>query len=106
MLYDFYGELLTEHQKKIYEDVVFNDMSPSEIAREENISRQGVHDLIKRCNKILKDYEDKLHLVERFNNTKKDVNLIKEISNDYKETGNIEKIDEIVEIADRILNDI
>ncbi|MBQ3545715.1 MAG: YlxM family DNA-binding protein [Lachnospiraceae bacterium] len=106
MLYDFYGELLTEHQKKIYEDVVFNDMSPSEIAREENISRQGVHDLIKRCNKILKDYEDKLHLVERFNNTKKDVNLIKEISNDYKVTGNLEKIDEIVEIADRILNDI
>lgn len=106
MLYDFYGELLTEHQKKIYEDVVFNDMSPSEIAREENISRQGVHDLIKRCNKILKDYEDKLHLVERFNNTKKDVNLIKEISNDYKITGNIEKINEIVEIADRILNDI
>lgn len=106
MLYDFYGELLTEHQKKIYEDVVFNDMSPSEIAREENISRQGVHDLIKRCNKILKDYEDKLHLVERFNNTKKDVNLIKEISKDYKVTGNIEKIDEIVGIADRILNDI
>ena len=61
MLYDFYGELLNEHQKEIYEDVVFNDMSPSEIAREEGISRQGVHDLIKRCDKILKDYEEKLH---------------------------------------------
>ena len=48
LLYDFYGELLNEHQKKIYEDVVFNDMSPSEIAREEGISRQGVHDLVKR----------------------------------------------------------
>ena len=58
MLYDFYGELLNEHQKEIYEDVVFNDMSPSEIAREEGISRQGVHDLIKRCDKILKDYEE------------------------------------------------
>ena len=76
MLYDFYGELLTEHQKNIYEDVVFNDMSPSEIAREEGISRQGVHDLIKRCDKILRDYEDKLHLVERFMQTKKDVELI------------------------------
>ena len=75
MLYDFYGELLTEHQKNIYEDVVFNDMSPSEIAREEGISRQGVHDLIKRCDKILRDYEDKLHLVERFMQTKKDVEL-------------------------------
>jgi len=60
LLYDFYGELLTEHQKQIYEDVVLNDYSFSEVASERGISRQGVHDLIKRCNKILKDYEDKL----------------------------------------------
>lgn len=39
-LYDFYGELLTEHQKKIYEDVVYNDYSLTEIARENGISRQ------------------------------------------------------------------
>ena len=38
MLYDFYGELLTEHQRKIYEDVVLNDMSLSEIAEEQGIS--------------------------------------------------------------------
>ena len=89
MLYDFYGELLTEHQKSIYEDVVFNDMSPSEIAREEGISRQGVHDLIKRCDKILRDYEDKLHLVERFMQTKKDVELIKKYSSDVVIETNI-----------------
>ena len=41
MLYDFYGDLLTEHQKSVYEDVVNNDMSYSEIARLNNISRQG-----------------------------------------------------------------
>ena len=64
--YDFYGELLTEHQKQIYEDVVLNDYSFSEVASEQGISRQGVHDLIKRCNKILQDYESKLHLVEKF----------------------------------------
>ena len=34
LLYDFYGELLTEHQRRIYEDVVFGDLSPSEIAGE------------------------------------------------------------------------
>ncbi len=34
LLYDFYGELLTEHQRSIYEDVVYNDMSLSEIAEE------------------------------------------------------------------------
>ena len=57
LLYDFYGELLTPHQQHIYEDVVMNDMSPSEIAQEEGISRQGVHDLVKRCDKILAGYE-------------------------------------------------
>ena len=58
MLYDFYGELLTEHQRKIYEDVVLNDMSLSEIAEEQGISRQGVHDLVRRCDRTLQSYEE------------------------------------------------
>ena len=66
LLYDFYGELLTKHQQSIYEDAVYNDMSLGEIAEEQGISRQGVHDLIRRCDKILLEYEGKLHLVERF----------------------------------------
>ena len=49
LLYDFYGELLNEHQRGVYEDAVFNDLSLSEIADEYGISRQGVHDLIKRA---------------------------------------------------------
>ena len=47
-LYDFYGELLTEHQRSIYEEFVFDDLTLSEIAQEQGISRQGVHDLVKR----------------------------------------------------------
>lgn len=47
LLYDFYGELLTEHQRNVYEDVILNDLSYTEVAEEQNISRQGVHDLIK-----------------------------------------------------------
>ena len=70
LLYDFYGELLTEHQRKIYEDAVYNDLSLSEIAEMQGISRQGVHDLIKRCSRILEGYENKLHLVKRFNEIK------------------------------------
>ena len=66
LLYDFYGELLTEHQKSVYEDVVLNDYSCTEVAQERGISRQGVHDLIRRCDRILEDYEEKLHLVEKF----------------------------------------
>ena len=55
LLYDFYGELLTPHQRRIYEDAVFNDLSLSEIAQEAGISRQGVHDLIKRCDRTLEE---------------------------------------------------
>ncbi len=95
LLYDFYGELLTEHQKKIYEDVVFHDYSLSEIAQEQGISRQGVHDLIKRCNKTLSDYESKLHLVERFMKTKKiaeEMNVLLQSYEQTKENHILEKI--------------
>ena len=70
LLYDFYGELLTEHQRQIYEDAVFQDMSLSELAEEHGISRQGIHDLIKRCDKQLKGYEEKLGLLTRFSRIK------------------------------------
>ena len=95
LLYYFYGELLTEHQKKIYEDVVFHDYSLSEIAQEQGISRQGVHDLIKRCNKTLSDYESKLHLVERFMKTKKiaeEMNVLLQSYEQTKENHILEKI--------------
>lgn len=80
LLYDFYGELLTEHQKKIYEDVVYNDLSLSEIAQENGISRQGVHDMVRRCNHMLTEYENKLHLVERFLVIRSGVDEMKHLS--------------------------
>lgn len=80
LLYDFYGELLTEHQRKIYEDAVYNDLSLSEIAEMQGISRQGVHDLIKRCRRILEGYENKLHLVKRFNEIKEKVRQMDELA--------------------------
>ena len=86
LLYDFYGELLTEHQKKIYEDVVYNDFSLAEIAKENGISRQGVHDLVRRCNRTLQDYEDKLHLVQRFMKIKDNISQLQELSADTKIT--------------------
>lgn len=78
LLYDFYGELLTEHQKQIYEDVVMNDLSYSEIARECGISRQGVYDMMKRSDKILEEYEAKLRLVEKFVHAREEMSVIKE----------------------------
>lgn len=102
LLYDFYGELLTEHQRTIYEGVVFNDMSLSEIAEEQGISRQGVHDLVKRCNKILAGYEEKLKLVQKFNQTKQMVEEIKELAGAYKRTGDKSLIDQIEALSEEI----
>ncbi len=82
LLYDFYGELLTDHQKTIYEDAVYNDCSLSELAEEYNISRQGVHDLLKRCDKILEGYEEKLGLVEKFSILKEKAHRIETLTDD------------------------
>ncbi len=85
LLYDFYGELLTEHQRNVYEDAVYHDMSLTEIAEEYKISRQGVHDLIKRCDKILLDYEKKLHLVEKFRGAKESIARINRLAEEGKQ---------------------
>ena len=83
LLYDFYGELLNKRQQQVYESVVLEDYSLSEVAEELQISRQSVHDMIKRCNKTLEEYEEKLHLVEKFVNIRKHVKEIREIAKRY-----------------------
>ena len=83
-LYDFYGELLNEHQSRIYEAFVFQDLSLGEIAKEEGISRQGVHDIIKRCDKALLEYESKLHLVDKFSKVKDKIREINELTDDSR----------------------
>ncbi len=92
LLYDFYGELLTEHQRRIYEAALFEDYSLSEIAEEAGISRQGVHDLIRRCDKQLHGYEAKLHLVERFTGMKQDVLEIMKLAENQGDLTEIKRI--------------
>ena len=103
LLYDFYGELLTDHQKEIYEQFVLEDLSLSEIAEAAGISRQGVHDLIKRCNKILEGYEEKLHLVERFLSVKEKVEKMNSLLEKESED---ELIQNIRTIAGEILEEL
>ncbi len=97
LLFDFYGELLTDHQKRIYEEAVNEDLSLSELAEEYGISRQGIHDIIKRCDKTLLEYEDKLHLIEKFQKTHE---LADEINKIAKENNYIK----IIELSQNIVD--
>lgn len=85
LLYDFYGELLTRHQQQIYEGIVYDNLSLGEIAQEEGISRQAVHDIVKRCDKILLSYEEKLQLVAKFASIKDKVSQINRLSMLYEQ---------------------
>ena len=76
LLYDFYGELLTPHQKDLYEGYVLENLSLAELAEASGISRQGVHDLIRRVEGTLREYEDKLHLVEKYLKIRNEVQKI------------------------------
>lgn len=80
LLYDFYGTLLKEHKRRIFEDYVLNDYSLGEIAKSENMTRQGVFDMVKRCSRELKEYEEKLHLIEKAERIKKKAEKIQEIA--------------------------
>jgi len=66
LLVDFYGPLLTEKQRNVWDLHYQQDLSLTEIAEVEHISRQAIHDLLKRTERILTEYEDKLGLVHRF----------------------------------------
>ncbi|ABR48899.1 putative helix-turn-helix protein, YlxM/p13 family protein [Alkaliphilus metalliredigens QYMF] len=68
MLYDFYNQLLTQKQREMVDLYHNQDLSLSEIAEEFEISRQAVYDTIKRTEKILYDYEEKLKLLDLFTN--------------------------------------
>ena len=98
-LYDFYGELRTKRQRQVYESVVLEDYSLSEVAQELGISRQGVFDMIKRCNKTLEEYEKKLHLVEKFLYIRRKVHQIHLLTEKYG-------AEDIAKISNEILEEL
>jgi predicted DNA-binding protein YlxM (UPF0122 family) len=73
LLLDFYGLLLTDRTRSILELHYSEDMSLAEIAEQESISRQAVHDTIRRGLKSLLEYEDKLQLIRRFQDQKREI---------------------------------
>lgn len=92
LLLDFYGNLLTDRMRSVLELYLNDDLSLAEIANSEEISRQGVHDTIKRALKQLHEYEEKLGLVARFSSEKKTVDSALDLLN----KGNIEEAKDLL----------
>ncbi|MDO4788238.1 MAG: DNA-binding protein [Johnsonella sp.] len=103
LLYDFYAELLTQKQKRIYAEVVLNDYSISEIARDEGISRQSVSDMIKRCDQLLLAYEKKLGLIKKFTKTKEILESINALAKEFGKNPRAELVMQIEELSERII---
>ena len=65
LLYDYYGELLTQKQKSYFEDYYFNNLSLSEISENDEVSRNAIHKQLKDVEDKLLNYERKLKILER-----------------------------------------
>lgn len=85
---------------------MLNDFSLSEIAQMQGISRQGVHDLVKRCDRTLEGYEQKLHLLERFLKMKEQILKIRALTEEHSNRNGFEAMAEIRAISDEILEEL
>ncbi|MBR6113055.1 MAG: hypothetical protein IKP79_00900 [Bacilli bacterium] len=81
-LYDYYGVLLTDKQKEYFEDYYFNNLSLSEIAENNETSRNAIHKQIKETENKLLAFEDKLKLCQKYEEIKE---VIKDLPSDIKE---------------------
>ena len=113
LLFDFYGSMLTEKQRRIVEYYYNDDLSLSEIAENEGITRQGVHDFVKRAEGQLLEMEQKLGLVHRFREMMDGLQKIDEAAGRIREYNQhyiyAREIDEdakkILEITRRLCNE-
>lgn len=105
LLYDFYGALLKENKREMFEAYILEDYSFSEIALEFGITRQGVHDAIKRGIKKLREYEEKLGLVQRFRQQREEVKKLHQLLTEMNISEQEEKWQEIFAILRDILEE-
>ena len=84
MLFDFYGELLTDRQKEFFDLYYNEDLSLAEIAENAGISRQGVRDVIVRAEGIMQEVEDKTGLIRRFEGVRGHLDAISKAAGEIK----------------------
>ncbi len=102
LLFDFYGQLLKEVQQQAVELYYNDDLSLSEISDQLGITRQGVRDSIKRAEKSLYSFEEKLGLLKRFQETEKGLYKIEELSKKLYDRYDKELVRQIIETAESL----
>ena len=80
-LFDYYGELLTDHQRKYFKDYYFDNLTLSEMSENYQISRNAIHKTLKETTEKLLYYEDKLKLLVKYEQIK---NIIDKLDDDIK----------------------
>lgn len=103
LLYDFYGQLLTEKQQEIMVLYYEQNLSLGEIAEEMAVSRQAIHDIIRRCEKQLEKYEQKLGLVARYLQERSKLLEASELLQEYKITKKAETLERLSRIISEVL---
>lgn len=104
ILCDLYGNLLTKKQQEFLNDYYNNDLSLSEIAENNNITRQAVRDIIKKGEKKLFEYEEKLSIMKRtLNQEKKIQHILSELAKIKKDSSD-KKVANILETIKKELN--
>ena len=106
LLFDFFGDLLTDKQRE-YFDLYYNeDLSLSEIAGNVGITRQGVRDIIVRAEATLLDYEERTGIVARFQQRNADIDRAEEIARSISESATDENLASMAEELTVILESL
>lgn len=100
-LFDFYGQLLTAKQQDVLNLYCIHDLSLGEISENLSVSRQAIHDAVRKCEKILDDYESRLNLQSKYNMRKKNVQDITKdlddlIQSDIIDNDAVKRINELL----------
>lgn len=103
VLYDYYGELLSDHNRDIFEGYVLEDMSLGELADSLEISRQGVRDSVNRSKKALEQYEDKLRLAEKHRQAEEIIESLKKQATEASYETDNKEIMKLVEELEQVI---
>ena len=104
MLLDIYGNMLTKKQYELLNDYYNNDLSLSEIAENENITRQAVRDNLKKGEKKLFEFEEKLKVMKKQLDQEEKIASILSNINKLDENSTDEEVVEILEYVKRNLS--